>query len=126
MKQGFESAEALLAHAAGLGLRTELLAQLRKDFERARVPFPMRDRPPEESSDTAWAQALHESIYLLLMERFDSYLNLMYAADVPERQFRDLSLTDAVDVARQVTRVLLLREWQKVWMRRSPGDGPST
>ncbi len=123
MKWGFETAEALLAHAGELGLRPALLAQLRKDYERASVPFPLRDQVAEALSDAAWAQALQESLYLLLMERFDAYLNLMYAADVPEREFRDLQLTDAVDVARQVSLVLLRREWQKVWMRRTYDKG---
>ncbi len=123
MKWGFETAEALLAHAGELGLRPALLAQLRKDYERASVPFPLRDQVAEALSDAAWAQALQESLYLLLMERFDAYLNLMYAADVPEREFRDLQLTDAVDVAQQVSLVLLRREWQKVWMRRTYDKG---
>lgn len=123
MKQGFDTAEALLAHAGEHGLRTPLLAQLRKDFERASVPFPMSDQPAGTPTDEAWVQALHESLYLLLMERFDAYLNLMYAADVPEREFRDLQVTDAVDVARQVALVLLRREWQKVWMRRTHNKG---
>lgn len=123
MERGFDTAEALLAHAGELGLRPALFAQLRKDFERASVPFPLRDQPADGVTDAAWAQALQESLYRLLMERFDAYLNLMYAADVPERDFRDLHLTDAVDVARQVALVLLRREWQKVWMRRTYGKG---
>ena len=51
------------------------------------------------------------------MERFDLYLNLMYAADVPEREFKGVQVTDAVDVATQVTFLLLKREWKKIEFR---------
>lgn len=126
MNRKFDRAETLLAHAGETGLRTALLAQLRKDFERASVPFPLREMPLEIPTDSEWVQALRESLYLLLMERFDSYLNLMYAADVPEREFRELKVTDAVDVARQVVLVLLHREWQKVCTRSAFDTGESS
>lgn len=119
-RRDFDTAEALLAYAGELGLREPLLAQVRKDFERASVPFPRVGPAPEgETTDQQWARGFEESIYRLLMERFDSYLNLMYAADVPERDFGNLKVTDAVDVARQVVLLLLRREWQKVWIRTS-------
>lgn len=120
----FEDAEALLAYAGELGLRPSLLAQVRKDFERASVPFPRIDRNAEaEAADREWVRGLQESLYRLLMENFDGYLNLMYAADVPEREFRSLQVTDAVDVAGQVVMLLLRREWQKVWIRATYDSG---
>ena len=51
------------------------------------------------------------------MERFDQYLNLMYAIDVPEREFKGINVTDAVEVATQVTFLLLRREWKKIEFR---------
>jgi hypothetical protein len=47
----------------------------------------------------------------------------MYAVDVPEREFRTLQVTDAVEVAGQVVLVLLRREWQKVWSRATYDSG---
>lgn len=120
----FEDAEALLAYAGELGLRHALLAQVRKDFERASVPLPIAGATPEaEATDRQWVRGLQESLYRLLMENFDGYLNLMYAADVPEREFRGLQVTDAVDVAGQVVLLLLRREWQKVWIRATYDSG---
>ena len=123
-RRDFDTAEALLAYAGELGLREALLAQVRKDFERASVPFP-KIGPSHGGgpADREWVQGLQESLYRLLMEDFDGYLNLMYAADIPEREFRSLEVTDAVDVARQVALLLLRREWQKVWSRATYDSG---
>jgi hypothetical protein len=123
-ERDFDTAETLLAYAGELGLRAALLAQVRKDFERASVPFPkVSPGSKGEGTDREWVRGLEESLYRLLMEHFDGYLNLMYAADVPEREFRSLQLTDAVDVARQVVVLLLRREWQKVWIRATYDSG---
>lgn len=123
-RRDFDTPEALLAYAGELGLRASLLAQVRKDFERASVPLPKGGSSSEgEATDPEWVQGLQESLYRLLMEDFDGYLNLMYAADIPEREFRTLEVTDAVDVARQVALLLLRREWQKVWSRATYDSG---
>ena len=124
IQQDFDNAEALLAYARELGLREPLLAQVRKDFERASVPFPrVGPFPGGETTDQQWVRGFQESLYRLLMENFEGYLNLMYAADIPEREFRTLQVTDAVDVAGQVVLLLLRREWQKVWSRASYDSG---
>ena len=123
-RRDFNTAEALLAYAGELGLRETLLAQVRKDFQRASVPFPRVGLSQEgEATDQQWVRGLQESLYRLLMENFDGYLNLMYAADVPEREFRTLQVTDAVEVAGQVVLLLLRREWQKVWSRANYDSG---
>ena len=51
------------------------------------------------------------------MEHFAEYLNLLYIVDVPEREFQYIEVTDAVEVADQVTFLILKREYQKVWYR---------
>lgn len=102
-----------------------LLFQLQKDYERANLDFflPL-DEGPGNISPVELVQGLRESLYRLLMERFDQYLNLMYAADVPEREFRSLSASDPVDAAAQVAEILLRREWQKVSLRSRFGASP--
>lgn len=123
-RQYFDTAEDLLAYARELGLREALLAQLHKDFDRAGVPFPTMGLSREaEATDARWARGFQESLYRLLMEDFNGYLNLMYAADVPEREFKGLKVTDAVEVAGQVVMLLLRREWQKVWLRATCDSG---
>ncbi|MFZ9002588.1 MAG: hypothetical protein ACO20F_06140 [Robiginitalea sp.] len=117
MKTTFTDARDLLGHAAQSGRLKMLLSQLRKDYERANISFPLQGDIPAEPDADRILQELRESLYFLLMERFDLYLNLMYAADVPEREFKGVQVTDAVDVATQVTFLLLKREWKKIEFR---------
>ena len=117
MKTNFSDAFDLLDYARKSGRLPLLLSQLKKDYERANVPFPLRQLKAGDPKTGEILQSLRESLYLLLMERFDQYLNLMYAADVPEREFRAVQLTDAVEVASQVTFILLKREWKKIEYR---------
>jgi len=48
---------------------------------------------------------------------FTVYLNLLYVIDVPEKAFKEIAITDAVDVAEQVSFLILKRELQKVRLK---------
>ena len=118
MDADLNHAAALLASARKSGRLHELTGQLGKDFLRAGLPpFPATGDREGEPTDADLARLLQERLYRLLMENFDGYLNLMYAVDVPQRIFRELRITDAVEVARQMTAVVIAREWQKVQLR---------
>lgn len=117
MKSNFTDALELLDYARKSGRLPLLLSQLKKDYERANVPFPLYPLQTGDPNSGELLQSLRESLYVLLMERFDQYLNLMYAADVPEREFKAVRVTDAVEVASQVTFILLKREWKKIEFR---------
>lgn len=123
MKEAFDDSKALLANAGAQGLYTDLLLQLGRDFARAGLDLHPGDlQTGGEPSPETLVQILRERIYRLLLEDFEGYLNLMYAADVPEREFRNLALTDAVEVADQIVYILLVREWKKVCYRKSSGQ----
>ena len=125
MKTNFSDAFDLLDYARKSGRLSLLLSQLQKDYERANIPFPLKQEQTGDGEIGEVLQSLRESLYMLLMEHFDQYLNLMYAADVPEREFRAVELTDAVEVASQVTFILLKREWKKIEFRsRQGGESP--
>ena len=118
--------EEILNKARAENLLDALADQLQKDFTRAGVPVPSF-KP--EAPDASWVQELRESLYRLLMERTDDYLNLMYAADVDplnrkmlQAEFRRIPLTDMVDIAAASTDLLLQREWQKVCWRSGRED----
>jgi hypothetical protein len=51
------------------------------------------------------------------MEDFDGFLNLMYAADIPEFEFRTAVFEDPVEAADAALEILINREWQKVCLR---------
>jgi hypothetical protein len=117
MDQNFTNAYDLLQKARSTGKLDLLLSQLQKDFARANVSFPLQTPEAVDSDSGEILQALRESLYVLLMEHFDQYLNLMYAVDVPEREFKGIQGTDAVEVATQVASILLKREWKKIELR---------
>ena len=118
----FQTAADLLDHARACGKLDALLSQLRRDYQRANIPFPIRQGELATVGPRVLLQDLRESLYFLLMERFDQYLNLMYAADVPERAFRGLQPRDAVEAAGEAAFLLLKREWQKLGYRSRFGN----
>ncbi|MBG47527.1 MAG: hypothetical protein CML05_04480 [Pseudozobellia sp.] len=103
----------LLQKTVHEALYDELVAQLQKDFVLANINVDLM--VGIDSSDLC--KVLHEKVYYLIMERFSEYLNLLYVIDVPERDFKKINVTDVVDVAEQVTHLILEREHQKVWLK---------
>lgn len=123
MPEPFTDGTSLLANAQRHALRRKLLAQLLKDYRRAGLNPPFRTGADGAfPGDAEVLEQLTFSIYRLLMNHFDGYLNLMYAADVPEKAFRDLDVTDSVEAARALVLILLRRQWEKVWLRSTYGS----
>jgi hypothetical protein len=124
--EGITAGIQVLENAQNFGLLASLLEQLHKDYQRAGLQFSIQENHllnkdlPEIYAD------LKESLYRLLMERFDDYLNLMYAIDVPERAFKGIQPRDAVEAAAELSALVLQREWQKIQLRqRFSGPDPS-
>jgi hypothetical protein len=111
----------ILLQAQESGMLEPLMAQLRKDYDRAGVLFPFQGKDVLELGVDDLFAGLKEHMYRLLMEYFDQYLNLMYAVDIPERDFSTLQLTDAVDAAGQLTVMVITREWHKLQLRQRFG-----
>jgi hypothetical protein len=109
----FENSLSLLHGASAKTLYRALVKQLSKDFARANIASSFH----EEITPEELLSRLKEKLYVLLLEDFTDYLNLMYIIDVPETAFKNLELTDAVEVAEQLTFLVLRREWQKVWLK---------
>lgn len=91
----------------------ELSIQLEKDFSLANISLKL----PLKFDAQTFVSIIREKVYHLMMEHFAEYLNLLYIVDVPEREFQYIEVTDAVEVADQVTFLILKREYQKVWYR---------
>ncbi len=108
----------LLQYAASIALYEKLVIQLKKDFALANISLNL----PDEVTPTGLKTILKEKIYILLMERFPEYLNLLYVIDVPEKAFSAIKSTNVVEVAEGVSFLILKREWQKVWLKQSYGS----
>ena len=109
----FPHSTALLENAKSNQLYRKLVDQLKKDFTLANVPFELA----EEVTTEELRNSLHEKLYYLILEKFNEYLNLLYIVDVPEKAFKQIPVTDVVDVAEQVSFLVLKRELQKVWLK---------
>ena len=109
----FSDSKSLLQKAKEAQLYDKLVVQLDKDFVLANIFFELPEGIPSEKLENT----LHEKIYVLLMEKFSEYLNLLYVVDVPEKSFKKVKVTDTVEVAEQVSFLILKRELQKVWLK---------
>jgi len=94
-------------------LYEKLILQLNKDFLLANIDheIDVQLSPKELKSQ------LHETVFSLIIEKFSDYLNLLYIIDVPEKTIKQLDRSDVNKLSEQVTFLILLREWKKVWYR---------
>lgn len=108
-----KNTDLLLTQASVENLYLKLVEQINKDFNLANegIDFPMSIAPEELKIQ------LHEKIYRLIQYKFAEYLNLLYIIDVPENEIKQLDGLDIVELAGQVSFLILKREWQKVWFR---------
>lgn len=113
MKVDFPNSQELLETALAQDLYERLVEQLLKDFNLANISIDFS----LDVEITDLKATLHEKVYYLILERFMDYLNLLYVVDVPERAFKEISAMDVVEVAEQVSFLILKREWQKVWFK---------
>ncbi len=105
--------EELVAQANNENLYNKLVKQLNKDFLLANIDLDF----DEDILPTSLKFLLHETVFKLIQEKFAEYLNLLYIIDVPEHKIKQLDGSDVVSLSEQVTFLILLREWQKVWYR---------
>ncbi len=119
MAKELSSSAEVLQQAVNLELYSRLVHQLKKDFALANIPFD----PPIDVSPNDLKTLLREKIYVLLLERFSDYLNLLYIVDVSEKNFAKDETMDAIDMAEEACFLILRREWQKVWLKRTYGGG---
>lgn len=114
MAANFTNTIQLLRYAEEKALLVKLVQQLQKDFILANITCDIKNDIAVDDLEAL----LYEKIYLLLMEHFDSYLNLLYIIDVPEKVFKGIAVTDAVEVSQQVSFLILERELQKVLLKK--------
>ncbi len=114
MNFDFSNSEEILDAAKTENLYRKLVIQLRKDFGLANIEIQISN-----AQDSRGLQSLiREKIYYLILEKFDAYLHLLYIIDVPESAFKNIHLTDVVEVSEQMTFSILKRELQKVWFKK--------
>lgn len=108
-----KNTDLLLSEAQKEALYIKLIEQLNKDFTFANeaINIPITTLPIDLKIQ------LHEIIYRLIQHKFADYLNLLYIIDVSESEIKKLDGSNIVELAEQVTFLVLKREWQKVWFK---------
>lgn len=94
-------------------LYSKLLDQLNKDFRFAGIS----DEISETITPTELHQQLAKIIYALINRNFSDYLNLLYRVDISEGEIKGLDGSDIEKLSANVSRLILKRECQKVWIR---------
>lgn len=106
--------EELVAEVNALDLYDRLIIQLNKDFLLAGIDLELSvSTQPKDLFNV-----ISEMVYYLLREKFMDYLNLLYIIDVPERQVKQLDGNNLEILAKNVSFLILKREWQKVWYKK--------
>jgi hypothetical protein len=106
--------EELVAEVNALNLYGNLIQQLNKDLLLAGIDL--------EFSTSATPELLfnnlNQTVCFLLREKFMEYLNLLYIIDVPEHHIQQLDGSDIDALSRNVSFLILKREWKKVWYKK--------
>jgi hypothetical protein len=105
--------EDLIQQAANINLYNKLIVQLNKDFLLANIDLDF----DETILPSSLKLMLQETLFHLIQEKFMDYLNLLYIIDVPENKVKQLDGSDMIKLSEEVSFLILLREWQKVWYR---------
>lgn len=107
------SIDSLINQAEEEHLYFKLIEQTNKDFALANEAIDI----PLDVFPFQFKDLVHEKVLKLIQLKFAEYLNLLYIIDVSEAEIKKLDGSDLVQLAEQVTFLILKREWQKVWFR---------
>lgn len=113
MVVNFANSTELLRTSIEENLYEKLVQQLIKDFGLANITIDF----PYQVSPKNLKTIVHQKVYRLIIEQFTAYLNLLYIIDVSEKAVKEITATDVVEIADQVSFLILKREFQKVWLK---------
>lgn len=111
--QSLQTIQDVLDESVKTELYPKLIQQINKDFLLANIDLDF----DEAMIPSGLKLMLHETIYKLIQEKFTDYLNLLYIIDVPEKKVKQLDGSDMLKLSEDVSFLILLRVWQKVWYR---------
>ena len=104
---------ALLEEIQSLDLLENLIQQIRKDADLAGAIFNCET----DVSVKQLIVKIYDFILKLITTDFGTYLNFLYRVDLSEKTLLSITDTDPKLITKQVTFMVLKREWQKVWFR---------
>ncbi len=111
--QQLKTTDEILVTSEGLLLYKKLVLQLNKDFQRANIDVDFS----EEIAPSELKIKLKETVFNLLQNNHSNFQNLLYTVDVSEVKIKQIEAENTFDISEEITFLILLREWQKVWFK---------
>jgi len=111
--QQLKTIDEIIITSEGFQLYTKLILQLNKDFQRAAI----EEVFSETIAPSELKTKLQEIVFHLIQNHYSEYLNLLYVIDVSEEKIKNIEGEDTEEISKQITFLILLREWQKVWFK---------
>jgi len=94
-------------------LMQELVKQINKDASLSGIDFYLN----EDSTVENIVDNLNNLITGLIKNDFNGYVNFLYRIDVSESELVKIREMDLNDLSKNITILLLKKEWQKVWFK---------
>ena len=103
----------LIKELESLNLIPSLIQQIKKDAQLSGLDF----QCAHDSSAKELILIVYEFLLNLIVNDFGSYLNFLYRVDLSEKDLKSIHQIQPKEIAKEVTILLLKREWQKVYLR---------
>lgn len=94
-------------------LLDHLIEQLNKDFAMVGLDFFIL----KDSSPGFVVNYLEAYLLELIKKDFNTYVNLLYRIDIPEKQVKEINDVEIEIISRKVAILILRKEWQKVFFK---------
>ncbi|WKK65787.1 hypothetical protein [Lutimonas zeaxanthinifaciens] len=104
---------ALMNKLESMNLMEPLVQQIQKDARLSGLDF---DCLPNIST-AELVKIVYKFLLNLIVNDFGAYLNFLYRVDLSEKDLKSIDQIQPEEIAKEVTILLLHREWQKVYLR---------
>ena len=108
-----EAEIALINKLESLNLISSLIQQIKKDAQLSGLDF----QCSANISAKELVNVVYEFLLNLIINDFGAYLNFLYRVDISEKDLKSIHQIQPKEIAKEVTILLLKREWQKVYLR---------
>lgn len=103
----------LLEQIESYDLLGNLILQITKDADLAGAKFTC----DHCISGKELVHEIYDFLFQLITTDFGTYLNFLYRVDIPEKALKSITEIEPGLIVKEVTLMVLQREWQKVWFR---------
>lgn len=104
---------ALLKEIESLNLLDNLIQQIQKDADLSGAIFDC----DKDVTAKEFILKIYDFLLELMTTDFGTYLNFLYRVDLSETTLQSITDTEPNLIAKQVTYMVLKREWKKVWFK---------